>query len=350
MRGRGAGGRPGGLRRRGLAGWVAVLTVGSLLLGQCSGHGGEAGSGAQEARTAAAVSETPAITVPSTPPAPEPLPVEPPPAAVPAPQPSAPPPPAAVPAPQPSAPPPPAAPEFSGPPPESTGVIPGIAISLDGFAHALFVEEYFSGPVSGYSARSSDAGVAGAGVSAPDMLIITPVSEGSADITVTATGPGGTATQTFVATVGAGALQADRPVVAPAPPVAPPAPPASGNDDVLVPEEQSEPSPAPTTTTAQTAAATTTTAPAAAPPTLAGPMPPQTVAVTQTLSVDISSYFGGVIQGWSVTSSQPTHVEVSMTVAGEVNLRGLSTGSATITVTAVNSQGSVAQAFIATAN
>lgn len=321
---------------------MAVLTVGALILSQCSGDEEEAGSGDQEAPGATAVSETPAITVTSTPPAPEPLPAEPePPTTV-------------APAPRPSAPPPPAAPEFSGPPPEAVGVIPGIALSLDGFAHALFVEEYFSGPVTGYSANSSDNEVARAGVSAADMLIVTPVSEGSADIIVTATGPGGAVTQTFVATVGGGAPQTDRPTVAPAAPTGPPA--ATPTDDVFAPEEEPELPPAPTTTTEQaTATATaeataTTTDQVTTPPTLAGPIPPQTVAVAQTLTVDISPFFGGVVQGWSVTSSQPTHVEVSMTVAGEVNLRGLSTGSATITVTAVNSQGSVAQAFIATAN
>ena len=89
--------------------------------------------------------------------------------------------------------------------------MPDLAVAVDGYAHAVFVQEYFSGPVDGYSATSSDSGVARAGVRAPDMLIVAPVSNGAVSITVTAFGAGGTATQTFTARIGAGPVQVPRP-------------------------------------------------------------------------------------------------------------------------------------------
>ena len=229
-----------------------------------------------------------------------------------------------------------------------------MAVAADGYAHARFVGEFFDGPIDSYSAVSSDNGVATAGVNPPDMLIVAPVSNGTASITVTAFGPGGTATQTFVARVGAGATQVDRSTVpqpSPPPPAPPPArqEPAADESDVLVPVDELPPRPPDSAAADSTTDAVPTESlppvQATAAPTLSGTVPAQTVGVGQTVTVDATPYFGGVVQGWAVASSSSTSVEASMTVAGRVTLRGLTLGTATITVTAANNLGEVAQAF-----
>lgn len=223
--------------------------------------------------------------------------------------------------------------------------MPDLAIAVDGYAHAVFVQEYFSGPVEGYSATSSDTGVAQAGVRAPDMLIVAPVTGGSASITVTAFGPGGTATQTFAARVGAGPVQVVRP---PAPaPSAPPPPPAPDDSAELVPIDDDLPPPPPDVDTGSAIPAESlpplevTEA-----PTLSGQVPAQTVEVGQILTVDVRPYFGGIIQGWAVDTSDPAVAGVEPPPgAGRAVLRGVTVGTATITVTASNSLGEVAHAF-----
>ena len=207
-----------------------------------------------------------------------------------------------------------------------------MAVAADGYAHARFVAEFFDGPIDGYSAVSSDNAVATAGVSSPDMLIVAPVSNGTASITVTAFGPGGAATQTFVARVGAGATEVNRSTVAqpsPPPPAPAPPPPTVEQDTSTdaVPTESLPP------------------VRATAAPTLSGAVPEQTINVGQTVTVDVTSHFAGIVQGWAVESSNSTSVEASMTVAGRVSVRGLAAGTSTVTVTAVNDIGSVAQAF-----
>ncbi len=229
-----------------------------------------------------------------------------------------------------------------------------MAVAADGYAHARFVGEFFDGPIDSYSAVSSDNGVATAGVNPPDMLIVAPVSNGTASITVTAFGPGGTATQTFVARVGAGATQVDRSTVpqpSPPPPAPPPArqEPAADESDVLVPVDELPPRPPDSAAGDSTTDAIPTESlppvQATAAPTLSGTVPAQTVGVGETVTVDATPYFGGILQGWAVASSSSASVEVSMTVAGRVTLRGLAVGTATITVTAANNLGEVAQAF-----
>ena len=230
-----------------------------------------------------------------------------------------------------------------------------MAVAADGYAHARFVAEFFGGPIDGYSAVSSDNGVATAGVSSPDMLIVAPVSNGTASITVTAFGPGGAATQTFVARVGAGATEVNRSTVAqPSPPPPAPAPPparqepAAEESDVMVPTEELPPRPPTVEQDTSTDAVPTESLPpvrATAAPTLSGAVPEQTINVGQTVTVDVTSHFAGIVQGWAVESSNSTSVEASMTVAGRVSVRGLAAGTSTVTVTAVNDIGSVAQAF-----
>ncbi len=321
---------------------VAILAVGALVLSQCGSDDEEPTDGAEESTPASTeaptgATEAPATTVFAAPPAPDPLPP-------PAPQP---------PAPQPAAPAPPPSPALSGPPPVTVGVMSDMAIAADGYAHARFVAEFFDGPIDGYSAVSSDNGVATAGVSPPDMLIVAPLSNGTASITVTASGPGGTATQTFVARVGAGATQVNRSTVpqpSPPPPAPPPAreEPAAEESDVMVPTDELPPRPPDTAEDTSTDAVPTESLPpveAAEAPTLSGSVPEQTVGVGQTVTVDVTSHFNGIVQGWAVESSNSTSVEASMTVAGRVTLRGLAAGTSTVTVTAVNDIGSVAQAF-----
>ena len=80
-------------------------------------------------------------------------------------------------------------------------------------------------------------------------------------------------------------------------------------------------------------------------PTLVGTIPAQTVDAGQTVTVDVTTHFGGMVQSWVVVSSNPASVEASMTDAGQVTLRGVAAGTATVTVTAVNDIGTVAQAF-----
>ena len=227
-----------------------------------------------------------------------------------------------------------------------------MAVAADGYAHARFVAEFFDGPIDRYSAVSSDNGVATAGVNPPDMLIVAPVSNGTASITVTAFGPGGTATQTFVARVGAGSVGVDRPAAAPAAAPAPP-PPVPDESDSLLPTEDlpavsdSDES----TTTTQAADDDIATEPlppapqATEAPSLSGSVPEQLISVGQSRTIDTGPYFVGIVQGWEVESSSPTRVAVSMTVAGEVTVRGLAEGLSTVTVTATNDLGSVAQAF-----
>ena len=220
-----------------------------------------------------------------------------------------------------------------------------MAVAADGYAHARFVGEFFDGPIDSYSAVSSDNGVATAGVNPPDMLIVAPVSNGTASITVTAFGPGGTATQTFVARVGAGSVGVARPAAAPAPP-----PPAPDEDDTFLPVEELPP-------VAETDESTTDTTDPGVPtealppvvvteaPSLSGSVSEQIIIAGQSRTVDLNPFFMGVVQGWEVESSNPNHVEASMSVAGEVVVRGVTEGISTVTVTATNDLGSVAQAF-----
>ena len=228
-----------------------------------------------------------------------------------------------------------------------------MAVAADGYAHARFVAEFFEGPIDGYSAASSDNGVATAGVSPPDMLIVAPASNGTASITVTAFGPGGAATHTFVARVGAGSVSVDRPS-APAP-VAP----APAESEVFVPADELLPisdSDEPATTDAEPAvdipfeslpAVEIADAPAeiTEAPSLSGSVPEQIVSEGRTTTVDLNPYFVGVVQGWAVQTSNPTSVEVSMTVAGQVTITALAEGISTVSVTAENDRGRVAQAF-----
>ena len=234
-------------------------------------------------------------------------------------------------------------------------------VAADGYAHARFVGEFFGGPIDSYSAVSSDNGVATAGVNPPDMLIVAPVSNGTASITVTAFGPGGMATQTFVARVGAGATQVNRPTVPqPSPPPPAPAPPpareepAADDSDVMVPTEEYPPRPpdvaedsttdavptagTTTTTTTTTTAATTTTTRAGSGGSLTteGPSPSVSVGVDKLQTLDISRHFSAAAAGFAVKydATDPNRI-VHVTVAGSVaTIRGLRPGTVTITLVA----------------
>ncbi len=232
------------------------------------------------------------------------------------------------------------------------------------FPHALFAAEFFSGPVDGFNAASSDANVATAGVSPPDMLIVAPVSRGSASVTVTASGPGGSATQTFTVRVGTAAdgSQVAAPP-APAPPApAPPAPPAAAPPAPFVPDEELPPAapPAPSVPEEELPAQTLQPAdsppddqslyslpaePVTAPPALSGSIPDQILIVGNSGTVNARAYFGGVVQGWAVRSSERASVSVSVSAAGVVSFSGDALGSSTITVTATNDAGSLRYGF-----
>ena len=222
-------------------------------------------------------------------------------------------------------------------------------VAGDGLAHARFVAEFFGGPVDGYSASSSDNGVATAGVQLPDLLIVAPVSNGSTSVTVTASGPGGTATQTFTVRVGPQSGIAPGASSAPAPAPSPPPITSPTSDDaepfipteVLPPVDVAPDDPDLVDIPTETLSAVGVTAQ----PVLVGTIPQQSVAAGQSLVLEIGSYFGGVVQVWSVESSNPTTVSVAINAFGVVTLVGGASGTATITVRAANILGSVAQAF-----
>ncbi|MYB25396.1 MAG: hypothetical protein F4X37_09915 [Acidimicrobiia bacterium] len=231
-------------------------------------------------------------------------------------------------------------------------------IDAGGYPHALFAAQFFSGPVDGISAASSDTTVATAGVSEPDMVIVTPVSRGDASVTLTASGPGGTATQTFTVRVQTGA---DRNQAAPAPPAAP-APAAPQDPEPFVPDEELPaaappgPSVPEETLPAQAVQQEETppddqslylmaSEPVTAAPTLSGSIPAQTVIVENSGTVSASAYFRGVVQGWEVRSSAPASVPVSVNEAGVVRFSGDALGTFTITVTAKNDVGSARYGF-----
>ena len=233
-----------------------------------------------------------------------------------------------------------------------------LSMDVGGHPHALFVASFFSGPVDGFTAASSDANVANAGVSPPDMLVVAPVSRGSASVTVTASGPGGVASQTFtvrVGTAGDGGQVAAPPAPAPAP--APPAPaptppapfvpvdelpPAATPLPPGVPEEEL---PAQALPPDDQSLYSMATEPVTAPPALSGAIPTQTLIVGNSGRVSLSGYFSGVVQGWAVASSAPASVPVSVSNTGVVSFSGDALGTYTITVTAINDAGSVAYGF-----
>ena len=303
------------------------------------------------------VTEPPATTAFVAPPAPEPAPP-------PAPEPPTPP--APEPAPPVTAPP---APASSAPAPLAAAAAPDVAIAVDGYAHAIFVDGYFSGPVTGYSAVSSDPGVATVAVHPPDMAIITPVSRGSTIITVTASGAGGTATQNLRADVGDGPVQVERPAPSPSPPASPPPPAPEVEESIFEPppeveesifepppaqveeltplEDEEIPPPAPGTDEATDAApGEAPAAEVATSPTLSGSMPAQEVGVGRSILVDVSPFFGGVVQRWAVNPSDPTVVVARVSEDGGLTLRGVSAGTTSVTVTAANDMGEVAQLFL----
>ena len=242
--------------------------------------------------------------------------------------------------------------------------MPELRIDAGGYPHALFAERFFSGPVEGYTAASSDTNVATAGVSPPDMLIVAPVSRGATSVTVTASGPGGTATQTFTVRVETGVDGSQ--VAAPAPPAPSPSPPAPSPP----PPAPSPTPPAPSPTAPEDPAASApveglpaetlqpeesspddqslylmASEPVTAAPTLSRSIPTQTVIVENSGTVSASAYFSGVVQGWAVRSSAPASVPVSVNEAGLVRFSGDELGTFTITVTAANDVGSVRYGF-----
>ena len=365
---------------------VAMLAMSALLLAQCGGDPEEPADGDEgTATTLAAPATTAAAPPPSATQVATP---EPPPPAAPA---------AAAPAAAPA--PAPAPPALSGPPPVAVGSMLEMRVAADGLAHARFVAEFFGGPVDGYSASSSDNGVATAGVQSPDLLVVAPVSDGSASVTVTASGPGGTATQTFTVQVGSGSDQsrfADATASAPA--ASTPAPPPARDEpasaapteeapaddavaDDAVADDAAADDAAADDAAADDAAADDAVAddaaaddaaaddaaaedavaddsdaddiptealPPLAPterPALAGTIPEQAVLVGESRTLDAGPYFSGIVQGWSVGSSAPAVVSVLMRVPGVVTLTGAGAGTANVTVTAENNIGSVAQAF-----
>lgn len=253
----------------------------------------------------------------------------------------------------------------SGPPPVAEGTMPELRMDPGGPAHALFAAKFFSGPVDGFTAASSDTGVATVGVSPPDMLIVGPVSDGSASVTVTATGPGGSATQTFTVLVGAAAQAAARTRAAAAPAPAPPAaapppaplvpedpPPTTEPGEPFVPEDalpvEALPpdAPAPAAPPADDQSLySLATEPVTAPPALYGRIPDQTLIVGNSGTVNVSHYFSGIIQGWSVASSAPAAVPASVSIGGIVSFSGDALGTATVTVTAANDAGSASYGF-----
>ncbi len=331
-----------------------MLAAGGLLLAQCGLGGGES---ADETGTSAALIE--AAASPTAPPqsaqpatAPEPTPTAP--AAIPT----------AVEAPAVTAivqaPPPPASAAPVGPPPVAVGAMPEMSATSGGLAHARFVAEYFSGPVDGFAAASSDTGVATASVRAPDLLIVAPVGDGSATITVTASGPGGAAPQTFTVRVGSGsggsrvAAAPPAPSPSPAPAPAPSPPPAATEPEVFVPVDElpvldpagDSPPPAGEDAASGVPLESLTSDPVTAAPTLWGSVPAQTLIVGESHTLNVRSYFRGVVQGWDVESYAPGIVPAVMTVAGEVTLSGDALGAGTVTVTARNGLGSVTQSFL----
>ena len=88
-------------------------------------------------------------------------------------------------------------------------------------------------------------------------------------------------------------------------------------------------------------------APVTEAPGLSGSVPEVIIFAGLSETVDLNPYFTGVVRAWAVTSSNPNHVAATMNenVAGEVVVRGVTEGISTVTVTATNDLGNVAQAF-----
>ena len=177
--------------------------------------------------------------------------------------------------------------------PVTAGMIPAQTVAA-GESQSVDVQSYFSDPdgdTLAYTAMSSATGVVTVSVSGSTMAI-TAVSSGEASVTVTATDPGGLhAAQSFVVT-------AER-----------------ANET----------------------------------PVTAGTIPAQTVAVGESQSVDVQSYFSdpdGDTLAYRATSWATSVAKVS--VAGStVAISGLMSGTASVAVTATDSQGlSATQSFV----
>ncbi len=321
---------------------VAILAVGALFLSQCGGEDDEQADGEQASTTTAAVSEATTATMA-------------PPAQVPAVELTTLAPEFVAPAPQPVPALEPVAPALSGSPPVAVGAMSDLPIALDGYAHVVFVAEYFSGSVDNYSATSSDGSVATAGVRAPDMLIVAPVADGSATITVTASGPGGATTQTFTARVGDGPQPVIRPPAPPpSPPTAPAPPPAPPPAPSPAPPPPPAPSPAPPPPTVPdgevplqelpSVSATTTTTQQAqieVAPTLRGiSVSDQILSAGSTRTFDATQYIAGSDLSWSVTPANPTIATATISSDGLVTITGIAQGTTTVSASAENSLGS----------
>ncbi|MCE2465780.1 MAG: hypothetical protein J4G01_06860, partial [Dehalococcoidia bacterium] len=162
--------------------------------------------------------------------------------------------------------------------PERRGAIPALTLVAGGESMTQLVEgrfEDFDGDSLTYSARSSDSEVATAEI-VGRLVRVTPVSEGSAMITVIARDPGGVVAQTnqirFSVTVTGGEIDEEVLIAAPYPTPRPTATPEPTATPVLptptpTPAPTSTPAPTPTPIPTPTATPEPTATPTPVPPT-----------------------------------------------------------------------------------
>ena len=284
-------------------------------------------------------------------------------------------------------------------PPEAVGVLPPVTLGVDDSSATVDVGSAFRDPdgdVLTYRAVSSSPAVASVVVSGRGVMV-TPVSEGSSTVTVTATdagGSNGTASQTFAVTVGP---PANRPpeAVGVLPPVtlgvddssatvdvgsafrdpdgdvltyrAVSSSPAvasvvvSGRGVMVTPVSEGSSTVTVTATdaggsngTASQTFAVTVSPPANRPPEAVGVLPPVTLGVDEApVMVEVSGAFrdpDGDALTYGAASSSPSIASVAV-VGSTVTVTPLSEGVATVTVTATDaggSNGTASQTFAVT--
>ena len=162
--------------------------------------------------------------------------------------------------------------------------LPDQEIPIGSDVAQINVSDAFSGTVDKYSVTSGNTSVVTASVNG-STVTLNGVAPGTATVTVTASNTAGSVSQSFTVTVN------------------------------------------------QLAA-----------PQTVGALTAQTVAVGDTVTVDVTGAFTGTVDTYSAASDDTTVVTVS-TTGSQVTLNGAAAGTATVTVTATNTAGSVEQSF-----
>ncbi|MCY4103686.1 MAG: hypothetical protein OXG55_10580, partial [bacterium] len=254
--------------------------------------------------------------------------------------------------------------------PQAAGALAAQTLTVGGTA-TVDVAAAFTGAVDAYSATSSDTAAVTVSTTG-SVLTLTGVAEGRATVTVTATNTTGSATQTIAVTVApaapqaAGALAAQT-LTAGASATVDAAGAFSGTVDAYTVTSSNgavldialagsvitltgvAAGTATVTVTAanvtgsatQTMSATVNLPPA---PTLGAPLAAQTLQATETLTIDIAAGFNGRIDTYTATSGD-TNKLTAAADGPEITLTGVTAGTTTVTITAINAAGRAARSF-----